>query len=243
MNLCECGCGVIVKYRYKRGHSNFKRKGEGHPLFGKHHSYDTKIKMSNASLGKAKSKQHRENISKGLLGHLVSENSRKIASFTHKGKILSDKQKEILRKRMTGLKLPEEWRKAIGRGNRGKKHTIEQNEKNRIGTINRLMLHPEKHPNVLSHRKTLIEKLVEDWLLKNSINYKYNERVGRYFPDFILLGRNIIIECDEPYWHQKENEKRENFLKCQGYNIYHLTTREIKNKLDNKMRTILGGEN
>jgi hypothetical protein len=42
--------------------------GINHPLYGKHHSEETKLKMSLSAKGMLKSKEHRENISKSRMG-------------------------------------------------------------------------------------------------------------------------------------------------------------------------------
>jgi len=52
---------------------------------GRKRSDETKIKQSVASLGKPKSEAHCENISKGLMGHEVSDEARELLRIAHTG--------------------------------------------------------------------------------------------------------------------------------------------------------------
>lgn len=50
-------------------------------------------------------------------------------------------------------------------------------------------------------RKTRPEKLVEEWLIKNNILYRYNFISTQYQYDFRILDTNIIIEVQGDFWH------------------------------------------
>lgn len=50
------------------------------------------------------------------------------------------------------------------------------------------------------YRKTSIEREVENYLIENNINYKYNH-IDKYQYDFLLKDYDIIIEAQGDYWH------------------------------------------
>lgn len=63
MNKCKCGCGILVKSNYKRGHCfNGKKRpdisrrfsGSGNPNHGKHLSEEQKAKISGSNHGQWK---------------------------------------------------------------------------------------------------------------------------------------------------------------------------------------------
>lgn len=50
MPSCQCGCGQSVVGRFAHGHN---LRGVNHPMFGNHHSVDSRLKMSNKLQGHA----------------------------------------------------------------------------------------------------------------------------------------------------------------------------------------------
>jgi very-short-patch-repair endonuclease len=97
---------------------------------------------------------------------------------------------------------------------------------------------PEKHPNrKLAGNKNKCsypEKLCIDFLIENKIKFKHQEKIGKYFPDFILY-ENIIIEVDGEYWHKNkeyDSIKDEFYLKC-GYKIFRIKAKNVIQNLKN----------
>jgi len=85
MNQCACGCGALVQGKWKRGHNP--------KLLGRHHSPETRRKISEANLGKQAGEAHpnfgktrspetRQKVSEGLRGHVVTEETRRKISAT-----------------------------------------------------------------------------------------------------------------------------------------------------------------
>jgi hypothetical protein len=108
----------------KENNPMFGKNGENHPRYGKHHSEETKKKMSDAHKGKYPSEETRKKMSDANKGennhnygkHLSEETKRKL-SDAHKGKHVGEKNpnykggislKEF--KDAHGLE-PEEWKK------------------------------------------------------------------------------------------------------------------------------------
>lgn len=112
------------------------------------------------------------------------------------------------------------------------------------------------------YRKTKIEREVENFLIENSVEYKYNFILDKYQYDFLLKKLNTIIEVQGDYWHANplyysetdaslkklnENQKykisldliKNEFIKDK-YNIIYLWENEIKNKTyKNKLWNLL----
>jgi very-short-patch-repair endonuclease len=81
--------------------------------------------------------------------------------------------------------------------------------------------------------ETSIEILVKDALKNKSVDFKQEVRIGKYYVDFLLLSRQIVIECDGDYWHakpssKKRDKRKDEFLELKGYFVYRFSEREIK---------------
>lgn len=58
--------------------------------------------------------------------------------------------------------------------------------------------------NKEKNKKTRIEVIVEDILIRNNMAYNYNLPIcstSPYRPDFYLFDFNLVIECQGDYWH------------------------------------------
>jgi group I intron endonuclease len=95
-------CGWEHTDKQKQAHSE-RMSGEGHPMFGKHHSEETKAKISE--------KHKKENLSEEVI-----QKYREAAK-----KRMTDEAKEYLRQINTGKKLSEEARNKISTANTGRK--------------------------------------------------------------------------------------------------------------------------
>ncbi len=96
-------------------HSSLHNKGKSGTMKGKHHSKESKKKMSEARKGKSsgnKGKHHseeaRRKIAEGNKGKKVSEETRRRISEARKGKHLSEETKRKVSETMKGHKVSEE---------------------------------------------------------------------------------------------------------------------------------------
>ena len=116
-------------------------------------------------------------------------------------------------------------------------------DKRKEKSIWRIELHkkfPEMHPNRKlagnRNKMTYPERVAFDWLTKHNIQFKSQEKVGSYYPDFIV-NKNIIIEIDGERWHDKEKDKkRDEFLRNKGFKIYRINSKE---KIENMLMHIM----
>lgn len=95
---------------------------------------------------------------------------------------------------------------------------------------------PEKHPNkkLANNRLKMSypEKIAYDWLTSKQIEFLHNEKIDRFYPDFVV--NNTIIEIDGEYWHNIETDKnRDEILNSLGYKVYRIKAKEnIEQRLE-----------
>lgn len=98
-----------------------------------------------------------------------------------------------------------------------------------------------EHPEILENRKragrnqfpgnfSSLELLIADALNSIGLPYLHNSKVGRYWPDFIVLDR-VVIECDGDYWHGdlEKERRRDVYLMSRGLFVFHLCEADILN--------------
>lgn len=109
------------------------------------------------------------------------------------------------------------------------------------------------------YRKTSIERKLENYLINQKIDYKYNFILdNKYQFDFLIKDRNLIIEVNGDYWHANpeiysdsdENkkplndtqrykvdldEKKNKYLISKGYEVIYLWEKEINNDIFKKI--------
>jgi len=121
-------------YEHKKGRKGFwkgkKRpnySGKNHPLFGKHHSEETKEKNRKSHLGKKykpMSAEGKENIRKAHLGYRLKEETKKKISEALKGHKMPDHVKKMVSERIIGNKNPQ-WKGGVTTENRKIRKSIE----------------------------------------------------------------------------------------------------------------------
>ena len=117
-NIEEVTDEEIQEISYIREISNSRNRGKGNPMYGK----------EPANKGKHMSEEQKIKISKALLGHKVSDATRKKISEKNKGRQAHNKGKPMpqylkdnLSKKAMGRKMSEETKQKIREGNIGKK--------------------------------------------------------------------------------------------------------------------------
>ena len=99
--------------------------------------------------------------------------------------------------------------------------------------------------------------IVKKWLGEHNIKYEYQYHLdGKFYPDFYLPDKNIILEVQGDYWHanpkiysadklderQKKHiirDKRKfGYYKHKGIKYYELWGLDIKQDIDSLMKTI-----
>ena len=88
---------------------------------------------------------------------------------------------------------------------------------------------PEAHPNrkLAGNRSKMSypEKIAYDWLSKNNINFVHQQKIGSYYPDFVV--GNTIIEIDGEHWHNEElDAKKDLFFAEKGFIVVRIKSKE-----------------
>jgi len=126
----------------------------------------------------------------------------------------------------------DETKKKIGRPgeSRATPHSRQKQCETMI-KVNRML---GKHFGSTSLEKT-VKKFLESIGLKENIDFVYNKILntnpGFVFPDFRIESKKLCIEADGEHWHSDpiREELRDNRIRKLGYNIIHLTGKEIDN--------------
>jgi G:T-mismatch repair DNA endonuclease (very short patch repair protein) len=215
---------------------------------GKHHSKETKLKLSKNHYGHIVSDNTRKKISNSLK-HLYKIGERipyfKGKTFKHtaetKQKIslanLGHKHTSVTREKIRlssfGRKVSEETRKKMSLKHKGYKHTTDAIEKMRIA----------RAKAVFPVKDTSIEVKIQNFLKELNINFlthKYINKIEHgYQCDILIPSVNLVIECDGDYWHGNFNlypnkKFKPNILK--RINVDILRTKELKENGYNILR-------
>lgn len=205
-----------VKCRFKGDRNGMSGKGdsirgEKNHFYGKHHSVETLEKLRELNTGEKNS----------FYGKHHSEETKIILRNVDKSYTKTDTYRENMKNVVTG-----------------RRHS--ESTKNKISISNKKALSKRNPKNFRSK----LEKSFEEWLnsigLKKDVDYKvqlmlHDEITGTYkFYDFYIFNKNLIIEIDGTYWHNrnKENDKFKTLLaEREGYKLIRITDVDIKNNL------------
>lgn len=87
--------------------------GENHPMYNKHHTEETRRKISEAGTGKKRTEETKQNISRALMGHTVTDEARAKMSAAKKGKYVGENNIWF------GKHLPDEVKKKLSESHKG----------------------------------------------------------------------------------------------------------------------------
>jgi very-short-patch-repair endonuclease len=206
---------------------------------------DEKLEKATRQLRKYSFKKNNKPWSKGL----TKETDERLAKLSI---TISEIQKRNPRKanenQLVGLELGRMWCKGLTKEDHpsiarrakilSEKYTgvkrPEQSERQR----QYFQDNPEKHPNAILAKKTKgngythIEKIVSELLQELGIEAVFNHKVGSKWPDFAVIEKRKIIECDGERWHKdkKKEQERDLYLAQCGWDVLHLTGSEIVSK-------------
>ena len=221
--LCKCGCGIECFQSYQRGH-NLRIKNPNPYYNGGISRIDKFCKDCSKKIFyksfRCKSCQikfantwNKRYLDEDIVRLYIKEKFHPMQIMSKLGAskykvyaVLKEKQIERHKKRQP---FDEEYKR-----------------KNSEAKKNFFLLYPEKHPNRISAKRgtmSKIERTMARALSNRNIDFRYNERIGSYYPDFIVFPERIIIECDGKYWHRNSKQyelMRDSFLESEGFKVY-----------------------
>ncbi len=90
----------------------------------------------------------------------------------------------------------------------------------------------ERHGRRLKESPNAAEKSMMKILRKLKLNYRFQQSMFGYFPDFLLPKLKVVIECDGIYWHSKLSVRRRDRRKDRafekaGYKVIRISSEEV----------------
>lgn len=187
---------------------------------GKHHSEETKQKMSLSHIG-------RETWNKGLTNIYSEETKIKMGNgwrgktSNRSGKSHTQETKKklsIIHSREKhynfGKHLSEETKIKIGLANKG--HIMSEEQKNKLKKVRAKLVLPMKD--------TTIEVKIQNFLKELNMNFLTHQYIKDiehgYQCDILIPSMNLVIECDGDYWHKYPI----------GNDLDHIRTKELLDK-------------
>lgn len=81
--------------------------------------------------------------------------------------------------------------------------------------------------------ETLIEKKIRLALTSARIRFSQETMIGVYRADFLIPGKNTIIECDGDYWHKipgatEKDQRKDKYLSHLGYKVIRVAESHIR---------------
>jgi very-short-patch-repair endonuclease len=139
----------------------------------------------------------------------------------------TEEEKAALRQAMReGHSRPEVQAK---RAENNRRHWAQMTQEQRDAQVEKMQRSSQTR---FKSRPTTIEMAVQDVLAGLSVPYQDQVHLGYYHVD-ILVGDNLVIECDGDYWHSLPkvmavDKRRDQWLLSQGYKIARLKEHDIR---------------
>jgi len=203
--------------------------GENNPMYGKHHTSESRQKIRDTIKGKPSS----------FKGRHHSEESRKKLSEANKGKHPSEETREKMSESRKGKPFSEEHKIKIGLSNKGKCFSEEHKEK----------LREQRLKRVFPTKDTSIEVLLQEELTRRGLIFEKHIPVcGVCQPDIVFSTKQVAIFADGDYFHSKEfnnglawekDRRQEKILKENGWIPLRFWEHDINDNIENCVNEII----
>lgn len=182
---------------------NSKNKGDANPMWGKHHTAETKLKISLANKNHKHSTEqkllwsiNRRGINSYMYGTHLSQERRQKISIAQTGKKLTSEHRLILSEVNKNKIMSVETRKKISDAMKGKKHAL--GAKRSLKTL--LLMKKNRALLKTPFRDTKPEKIVQQIIRKLHMPFEKHRQDIFGYPDIFIIP-NICIFVDGCYFH------------------------------------------
>jgi len=200
------------------------KKGEKHFFYGKHHSKETKQKISNSLKGRHPSEETLRKRSISLKGKKRTSETKRKMSIAIKSSI---KFQTNIRSKETRKKMSDS-RKGVSPWNKGKTnvYTAEQLNNMSLALKKKFKDNPDLVKKCCGNFNRG-SKVQHEFFLRIKTNILFHDAkenivIGRKFVDIVIERLKLIIEYDGSKWHKEKNLDRDKYLLDKKYSIIHV---------------------
>lgn len=177
--------------------------GEKHPMWKKHHTKESKKKISIANQGKKVSEDTKNKLRIALRGRVFSEETIQKMKISHLGKKVSEETKVKISKTSLGRIQSEETKMKISVAQLGKKVSEETKKNQRLAAIKRIK---DRYGQATPNYNPEACKLIDEYGNEHGYNFQHAENGGEflvkglgYYLDGYDKVKNVAIEVDEEH--------------------------------------------
>jgi len=181
--LCKCGCGEQVSWNYKDEKFNDFNHG---------HYVRTTGGFYSPEGAKKSGETRKQRFASGEIVQWNKGSDLKTLLGEERANQIGDSIRYNLNRN-----------KKIAESNRGKPKSPEHREQMKK------QLAINRRERLTSGKMSKPEKIMQDMLESNGIDYQYQHELSGFFYDFYIPSKNTLIEVDGDFWHCKPGTKHE----------------------------------
>lgn len=179
---------------------------ENHPMFGKHHTEETKKKIADSNKGKVVSEESREKMSKAQKGKTYSDEYKKHMSEVLTGRIVSEETKEKISNALTGREFSEEHKNKLSEAMK-KIWEDEQYRQEHSGENHPLFGRGDQNPMFGKHHSDESRKKISDAAKERFSNPENCSNYGKHLSD---ETKQKLREVQQRYWTEEKRKELSN---------------------------------
>jgi very-short-patch-repair endonuclease len=197
-------------------------------------SDEARKKISATQTGKPLSAAHRAAIGKGQRESTLAREVHSKVGKAHRGKRVSEKTRQLLSNARQGIKASPETRQKLSEAQQRRWRSYNDEQRTEV-------LDNWRRP---FYADTSIERAAKAVLDAMGVMYEQQKHIGKYWADFYIPSRNLVLECDGDYWHglpkqQAWDAERDSWLREQGYDVRRILGSQITDDAEKAVRDAL----
>ena len=178
-------------------------RGEKHPNYGKHHSEETKRKISEAQIGKEISEETRKKLSEANRGRTYSEEYKQRMSEICKGRVVSDETRERISEALKGREFSEEHKAKISEAAK-ERWKDEEYRESHSGENHPMFGCGEKNPMFGKNHTDEARKKMSEIAKERFSNPENCPMFGKHLSE---EAKNKLSEAQKLYWTDEKRKE------------------------------------